>query len=96
MQEVKRSKYFSILVDEVTSFNKEIMPLCVRFVDSNSEIREEFLQFSVLPRINKDMMGHLICQVSILEFSATTSEVTISCVHALHWALLEPGYRAVL
>ena len=26
VQEVKRSKYFSILVDEVTSFNKEIMP----------------------------------------------------------------------
>ena len=50
VQEVKRCKYFSILVDEVTPFNKQIMPF-VRFVDSNSEIREEFLQFSVLPRI---------------------------------------------
>ena len=41
-------KHFSIMVDEITSFNKEVMPLCVRFVDSNRNIREEFLQYSIL------------------------------------------------
>ena len=29
------------MVDEITSFNKECMPLCVHFVDSNQEIREK-------------------------------------------------------
>ena len=39
------------MVDEITSFNKEVMPLCVRFVDSNRDIREEFLQYSILTRV---------------------------------------------
>ena len=40
-----------MMVDEITSFNKEVMPLCVRFVDSNRDIREEFLQYSILTRV---------------------------------------------
>lgn len=46
--EVKQAPFYSILVDEVTSFNRESMPLCVRFVDVNKDIREEFLQFSYI------------------------------------------------
>ena len=42
VNEVVSAKHFSIMVDEITSFNKEVMPLCVRFVDSNRDIREEF------------------------------------------------------
>ena len=38
--EVKQAPFYSILVDEVTSFNREFMPLCVRFVDVN---KDEFL-----------------------------------------------------
>ena len=55
VEEVNKAKFFSIMVDEITSFNKEYMPVCVRFVDSNNEIREEFLKFSVLTRIISSM-----------------------------------------
>ena len=34
VNEVVSAKYFSIMVDEITSFNREVMPLCVQFVDS--------------------------------------------------------------
>ena len=43
VNEVVSAKHFLIMIDEITSFNKEVMPLCVRFVDSNHDIREEFL-----------------------------------------------------
>ena len=39
------------MVDEITSFNNELMPLCVRFVDANNKIREEFLLFSLLTHV---------------------------------------------
>ncbi len=42
------TKYYSILVDEITSHNQELMPLVVRFV---CIIREEFLKFSSLTRL---------------------------------------------
>ena len=48
IEEVNSAGLFSIMVDEITSFNKEFMPLSVRF---GNEIREEFLKFSVLTRI---------------------------------------------
>ena len=51
VNEVVSAKHFSIMVDGITSFNKEVMPLCVRFVDSNRDIREEFLQYSILTRV---------------------------------------------
>ena len=51
VDDVKKAKFFSIMADEITSFNKEIMPLCVRYVTSNNEIREDFLFFSCLTRI---------------------------------------------
>ena len=41
----------SILVDEVTSHNQELMPLVIRFVDRNCNIREEFVKFSSLTRL---------------------------------------------
>ena len=50
VEEVKEAKYYTIMADEVTSHNDEIMPLCVRFVDKNLDVREEFLKFSVLSR----------------------------------------------
>ena len=33
---------FSVMVDEVTSHNTEVMPLCIRFIDSDKCIREKF------------------------------------------------------
>ena len=51
VNEVVSAKHFLIMVDEITSFNKEVMPLCVRCVDSNRDIREEFLQYSIFTRV---------------------------------------------
>ncbi|ELU08068.1 hypothetical protein CAPTEDRAFT_213403 [Capitella teleta] len=34
LNEIKEAKYFSIMVDEVTLHNKELMPLCIRFMDA--------------------------------------------------------------
>ena len=49
------------MVDEVTSHNKELMPLCIRFVDEQKDIREEFIQFSTLVRVTGDAIAAQIC-----------------------------------
>ena len=47
MSEIKHSKYFSILADEVADCsNKEQMPIVFRYVDSNNTIKERFLEFA--------------------------------------------------
>ena len=44
--EIKASRYFSVLADEATdTSNREQMALVIRFVDSKSEIREVFVGF---------------------------------------------------
>ena len=45
VNEVKSSPFCSILADEVTSHNIEHLAICVRFLDSSQDIREEFLAF---------------------------------------------------
>ena len=45
VNEIIHAEYYSIMIDEVTSHNQELMPLCIRFVDSNHNIREEFCSF---------------------------------------------------
>ena len=37
---VREAKFFSILADEVTSYNTKIVVICVRFVDKEFNIRE--------------------------------------------------------
>ena len=49
------------MVDEVTSHNKEIMPLCVRFVDVHKDIREEFIQFSTLTQVIGEAIAARVC-----------------------------------
>ena len=49
------------MVDEVTSHNKEIMPLCVRFVDTHKDIQEEFIQFSTLTRVTGEAIAARVC-----------------------------------
>ena len=47
MSEIKHSKYFSILADEVADCsNKEQMPIVFRYVDSNNTIKERFSEFA--------------------------------------------------
>ena len=49
--ELKNSKYFSVLADEVSCHNVEHLPLCLRFVDGECNIREEFIAFLKLERV---------------------------------------------
>ena len=51
VQDIKQARFYSIMADEVTSQNSEQLAICVRFVDSVNNIREEFLQFSRLAHI---------------------------------------------
>lgn len=43
-------------------FNTEIIPLCVRFVDAKSDIREEFLEFAHLTRVTGEAIADQICK----------------------------------
>ena len=46
LKEVKASKIFALILDEASDIsNKEQLSFCLRFVDSNNDIREEFLKF---------------------------------------------------
>ena len=51
VQEVKDAGMYTIMVDEITSHNVELMPFCIRFVDKDLNIREELLEVCTLPRI---------------------------------------------
>ena len=43
---MKASKCFALILDEASYIsNKEQLSFCFRFVDSNNDIREEFLKF---------------------------------------------------
>ena len=51
------------MVDEVTSFNQEMMSVCFRFVDKAKNIREEFLDFVDVERIRADVLANaLLCK----------------------------------
>lgn len=46
MDKINKSKCFSILADETTDVsNIEQLSLCVRYVDNNNMLNEDFLQF---------------------------------------------------
>ena len=50
VEEIKDAKFLSIMTDEATTHNKEQCAFCVRFVDKEGNIREEFLEFLPLIR----------------------------------------------
>ena len=56
LNEIKEAKIHTILCDEVTSSNDEIMSLCVRFVDAKKQIREEFIEFIHMERITGEVL----------------------------------------
>ena len=47
-------------MDEVTTHNKKMLPMCFRFVDQNEEIREVFLEFLEFERITGSEIGNTI------------------------------------
>ena len=51
VSEIKKARFYSVLADEVSSHNVEHLPICVRFVDSENHIREDFVSFIKLERV---------------------------------------------
>ena len=46
LEEIKQAQFFAILADEAADVsNEEQLSLVLRFVDSSSQIREEFVEF---------------------------------------------------
>lgn len=72
-----------IMADNVTSYNSEQLALCVRFVDQSSNIREEFISFSDVPRITGEHLACEILQVSHARCSPviTNLGLNISNIH---------------
>ncbi len=72
MDEIKDARIYTIMADEVTSHNGELMPICIRFVDKYLNIMEELLEICSLPRITgvhiattiKDVLTGLGIQIS--------------------------------
>ena len=68
--DVNNARYFSVLADEVSCHNVEHMPLCLRFVDSKSHIREEFIAFIKLEQVRaKDITTAIISTIEGLGLS---------------------------
>ncbi|KAL7844825.1 hypothetical protein SRHO_G00233640 [Serrasalmus rhombeus] len=72
VEEVRHAQMYTVLADEVTSHNVELMPMCVCFVDKDLNIREELLEICTLPRITghhiasaiKDVLSHLSIEIA--------------------------------
>ena len=60
IDEIKSAKFFAVMADEVTSHNREQLALCVRFVDKDNNIREEFVQFKKVERITGKYLADVI------------------------------------
>ena len=58
--EIKAAKCYSVLADEVASHNTEGLAICVRFVDSLKEVREEFLSFVPLQQITGKQIANTL------------------------------------
>ena len=48
---VRRAKFYSVLADEVSSHAVEHLAICLRFVDEQCDIREEFVSFVKMQRV---------------------------------------------
>ena len=59
VEEIQKAKYFTILADEAAFHNQERIALCIRFVDKNQDIREEFIKFEALERITAHHIANL-------------------------------------
>ncbi len=62
VSEVKRAKYYSVLADEVSCHNVEHLPICIRFVDVNDDVCEDFISFIKLERVRAADIASAIVQ----------------------------------
>ena len=59
---MKAAKYHSILADEVTSSNQEILSVVARYLNEEKDIREVFLDFLNIDRITGEHIGKRLLQ----------------------------------
>ena len=63
VDEIRDAKFYSLMADEVSSHGVEVLAICVRFVDAKKEVREEFINFSRVPRITGAILAATIKDV---------------------------------
>ena len=65
VNDIREANFYSVLADDVSSHNVEHLPLCLRFVDKECYIREDFIAFVRLERVRAGDIATAI--VSTLE-----------------------------
>ena len=55
IDEIKAANFHTLICDEVTSSNDEVLSLCIHFVDAKKQIREEFIEFIDVDRITGEV-----------------------------------------
>lgn len=60
LKEVREAKLFALMADEATSHNLQHLSICIRFVDSNKNVREEFLKFVHMDRVTGETISTTI------------------------------------
>ena len=60
IEETKDDQYHSVLADEVTRSNDEILSICMRYVNKEKQVREALLDFLSLERITGEWVGQTI------------------------------------
>ena len=78
------------MLDKVTSHNREMMPLYVRFVAVHKNVQEEFIQFSTLSYVRGEAIATYVCsdlQVSVLNSKHEGAGVrwSFQYVKQLYW-----------
>ena len=63
INKIKVAKSFSILADEVENQKVGQLPICIRFVDKNSNILEEFLGFGRCEQLSGKVIATEIIRV---------------------------------
>ena len=63
INKIIEAKIFSKIADEVESHKVEQLPICIRFVDKNNNIREEFLEFGRCEQLSGKVIANEIIRV---------------------------------
>ena len=60
IEEIEDAQYYSVLADEVTNSNNEILSICIRYANKEKQIRKVFLDFLSLERITSECIDQTI------------------------------------
>ena len=87
VEKVKEAKFFSLMADEVESHHTEQLPICLRFVDKECNIREEFLEFGKCEQTNgESVFKEIMCIIekTTLTLSFVVVKGTMEQLICLH------------